>query len=578
MKNIFLLLPVCFLLACHHDTAVNKVLLKADLDTASNNASGIHAITLDSEKIHNLTNLGMLWGFIKYYHASVNQGNFNMDAELFRVLPKMLAAHNTAEANTVMEQWVDHFGVPDSCKSCKENARPANTKLMPDYGYLFDKNNFPLSLINKLAFIRDNRDTAHAHYYIAVERYVGNPIFTHEVAYDNDAYPDAGVRLLALYRYWNMIQYFFLDRHLIGEDWNKVLTEFIPSFCNAKDTLAYQLACLKLIARVHDTHAGLYGDYAVQKMKGSYYTPFKAAFVEGKLVVTGFYPDSTAAIMSQVRPGDVIEQIDGVSVDSLVKKYLPLTPASNYSTQLQSLSASTGWLLTGNVPDTHLLIMRNGFLISAIVQRSNNNLDYGASSKRPFIMDGNIGYIFPASLRDNDIDSLKIRFKDTKGIIIDMRCYPGTFMPYKYGAWFKLLSTPFCISSRPSVSMPGWFGLTDTLRNGEVGFSHYTGKLVIIVNGQTLSQAEFTTMALSTVRGAVVIGDTTAGADGNVSVVNLPGGLASQISGLGEIYPDGTESQRVGVKIDRRIAPTIAGIRDRRDEQLEYAIKFINGK
>jgi len=577
MKNIFLLLPVCFLLACHHETAVNKVLFKADLDTVYNNASGTHTIPLDSEKIHDLTNLGMLWGFIKYYHASVNQGNFNMDAELFRVLPKVLAARNPTEANTVMGQWVDHFGVPGICKNCKEVKKTAATKLMPDYGYLFDTGNFPLSLIRKLAFIRDNRDTSQAHYYVGVERYARNPVFTHEVAY-NDAYPDAGVRLLALYRYWNMIQYFFPDRHLIGEDWNKVLPEFIPSFCNAKDTLAYQLACLKLIARIHDTHAQLYGDYALQKMRGSYYTPFKAAFVEGKLVVTGYYADSTAGIMNQVDPGDVIEQIDGVPVDSLVKKYLQLTPASNYSTQLQSMSASNGWLLRGQVPDIHLLIRRNGFVISADVQRSNNNPDYNAPFNRPFIMDGNIGYIYPASLQDNDIDSLKTRFKDTKGIILDMRCYPGTFMPYTYGAWFKMLSSPFVISSKPSVTMPGWFGLTDTFRNGQVGFTHYTGKLVIIVNGQTLSQAEFTTMALSTVHGAVVIGDTTAGADGNVSAVNLPGGLASQISGLGEIYPDGTESQRAGVKIDHFIAPTIAGIRARRDEQLEYAIKLINGK
>ena len=159
-----------------------------------------------------------------------------------------------------------------------------------------------------------------------------------------------------------------------------------------------------------------------------------------------------------------------------------------------------------------------------------------------------------------------------------MRCYPGTFMPYTYGAWFKLLGSPFAISSKPSVAMPGWFGLTDTFSNGQVGWAHYTGKLVIIVNGQTLSQAEFTTMALSTVRGARVIGDTTAGADGNVSAVSLPGGLSSYISGVGELNPDGTESQRIGIKINYFIAPTIAGIRDRRDEQLEYAIRLINGK
>lgn len=58
---------------------------------------------------------------------------------------------------------------------------------------------------------------------------IGNPEFKHENGYSNNTYPDAGIRLVALYRYWNMIQC-FPDRHLIGEDWNKVLPEFIPKY------------------------------------------------------------------------------------------------------------------------------------------------------------------------------------------------------------------------------------------------------------------------------------------------------------------------------------------------------------
>jgi hypothetical protein len=47
-------------------------------------------------------------------------------------------------------------------------------------------------------------------------------------------------------------------------------------------------------------------------------------------------------------------------------------------------------------------------------------------------------------------------------------------------------------------------------------------------------------------------------------------------SGLGVFYPDGTNTQRVGVRIDHYVTPTIEGIRTGRDELLEKAIELIN--
>ncbi|HEX6427634.1 MAG TPA: hypothetical protein VF008_08120, partial [Niastella sp.] len=77
-------------------------------------------------------------------------------------------------------------------------------------------------------------------------------------------FPDAGFRLLALYRYWNIIQYCFPYKYLIQENWNNVLAEFVPKFVNAATELDYKLAALELIARIHDTHAGMY-DQALEK-------------------------------------------------------------------------------------------------------------------------------------------------------------------------------------------------------------------------------------------------------------------------------------------------------------------------
>jgi C-terminal processing protease CtpA/Prc len=50
----------------------------------------------------------------------------------------------------------------------------------------------------------------------------------------------------------------------------------------------------------------------------------------------------------------------------------------------------------------------------------------------------------------------------------------------------------------------------------------------------------------------------------------------SLIRQLGVYYPDGTETQRKGVKIDVVIHPSIKGIKEGRDERLEKAIEMIN--
>ncbi|MBK8829187.1 MAG: hypothetical protein IPO26_21655 [Saprospiraceae bacterium] len=55
-------------------------------------------------------------------------------------------------------------------------------------------------------------------------------------------------RLLTLYRYWNIIQYYFPYKNLIEEDWKNVLEEFIPKFIAAK-MKEYTLVTLEIIGR-----------------------------------------------------------------------------------------------------------------------------------------------------------------------------------------------------------------------------------------------------------------------------------------------------------------------------------------
>ena len=106
---------------------------------------------------------------------------------------------------------------------------------------------------------------------------------------------------------------------------------------------------------------------------------------------------------------------------------------------------------------------------------------------------------------------------------------------------------------------------------------HYAGKIIVLVEENTQSAAEYAAMAFRTAPGAFVLGSTTAGADGNVSEIPLPGGFSTWISGIGVFYPDKRPTRSIGIIPDVVVNPTLAGIRAGRDEVLEEALRQILG-
>ncbi|EHQ28536.1 peptidase S41 [Mucilaginibacter paludis DSM 18603] len=549
------------------------ILKKADQDTAFSNGSGIASAKLSTQQILNLTLLGQVWGFVKYHHYAVARGDINMDAELFRVMPAVLNADNNIALSKAIEQWIDGIGVPKHCNTC-EPYKGKNVKLQREYGLIFDHTLLSNSLIAKLTDILNNRSDQK--FYIRFTP-IGNPIFDHEKGYKAMAFPDAGYRLLCLFRYWNMIQYFYPDRHLTG-DWNKVLPLFIPQFVNDSNAQQYTLTTLKLICGIHDTHANIWSyNKELEAYRGQYIAPFQAKFIEGKLVVTGYYRDTLAAKQT-FKIGDVITAINGTTVSTLIENYLPLTAASNYETQLRDMPRN--YLLRSNNQHFEFGIAEgNHEKLADINGLPYGNVDFGAIADpdrgKPAyrLINNQIGYLYPGRYHNTDLPAIKKLFEDTKGIIIDMRCYPSEFMPFTFVPYIKSGSAPFVKFTAANLLAPGLIETSD--EQPVPTLNEYKGKVIVIVNAITQSQAEYTTMAFQSSPNVKVIGSITAGADGNVSDIVLPGGISTMISGLGVLYPDGTETQRIGVKIDEQVEPTIAGVKAGRDELLERAQAII---
>ena len=181
----------------------------------------------------------------------------------------------------------------------------------------------------------------------------------------------------------------------------------------------------------------------------------------------------------------------------------------------------------------------------------------------------------PSCTKNVRIPKIKEEFANTRGIIIDIRNYPSTFVPFSLGSFFLQETTPFVKFTGGNVNNPGEFVFGESI-SIPASPNAYKGKVVILVNELSQSQAEYTTMAFRASPNSTVVGSTTAGADGNVSSFMMPGGLRTMISGIGVYYPNGDETQRTGIVPDVEVLPTVKGIREGRDELLEKAIAVIN--
>jgi C-terminal processing protease CtpA/Prc len=552
-----------------------REILPAEKDKEFDNGSNITFSNLTNETINNLELLGRIWGFLKYHHPEIAKGNYNWDYELFRILPEYLKVKNNQERDKILTSWIEKYGNLATCKKCKST--PKDAVLKPDLSWI-DDSNLSNSLKLSLREIYNNRNQEE-NYYIKLYPDVGNPQFTNENSYSNMSYPDSGFRLLSLYKYWNMIEYFFPSKHLTDKKWNIVLKEYIPKFINAKDELEYELVAIQLIGEINDTHANLWGGRdKVDELRGNNYAPFKAEFIENKLVVTDYF-NPEFSDQAKLKIGDIITYINGKSVESIIDSLKVYYPSSNKAAMLRDISAD---LLRSTKNTMNLKYISENLEKEHQVQLYDREqlamyhwYRVNHDEKCYKLLDGNIGYITLANIKSEDIPEIKTSFKNTKGIIIDIRNYPSTFVPFALGSYFVSNPTDFVKFTQGNPNNPGEF----TFREGtkiKSDKNKYKGKLVVLVNEKSQSQAEYTAMAFRAVKNSTIIGSTTAGADGNVSEILLPGGLRTMISGIGVYYPDGTETQRIGIVPDITVKPTIQAIKEGKDEVLEKAIEIIN--
>lgn len=417
------------------------------------------------------------------------------------------------------------------------------------------------------------RHTDSSYYITRPKEGAANPTFLHEPEYPDMLYPAKPYRLLALARYWNMIEYFFPYKYVTDIAWHKIPALLIPEFTQGADTLAYYNTLRRMTAKVNDSHASVRSPKGFTYARPWHFLPVELKMIESKAVITYIYNDSFAKA-NDLRKGDVLLSLDDTGIAERIKQVSPRLSASNDAVIRRDAMSR---IVSSEKATIAVACERNGKTDRKMVPLADNGIpmnylpDTGSVWN---LLPGNIGYVHTGRLKPQQVDLVFDLLKTTNGLVLDVRTYPQWTL-FEVCKKLSADSLPFVKFTYADFSYPGAFGCQGTISCGIKRPDPYKGRIAILVNEQTQSRAEYTTMAFQTLPQAKVVGSQTAGADGNVSSIVLPGGYSVWMTGLGVYYPDGKVTQRIGIVPDIPCSPTVAGFRSEKDEVLERAVKYI---
>jgi carboxyl-terminal processing protease len=519
-------------------------------------------------KTEKLYATGKVWGFLKYYHPSVAKGTFNWDNELIQILPKVEQAKTKEDLSNLFIVWINSIGKINKCNSCETIKEVNYFDKNFDLSWTQDSTIFDITLSQKLKLIEENRFQGESHY-LSVNEKAGNVILKKEQNYSNFDYQKENLRLLALFKYWNTIEYFFPYKYQTDKNWNSVLKDMLPKFLGATNQLDYHLAMLELVVSLDDSHAGLRTEL-LDNYFGIKYIPASFKIFKEGAIITRFYNDSLAFI-NDIKIGDVIVKAEGKSIEEILLKNNKYLKGSN---ETAKTAYAFDKIFNGSTDSIEIEFIRENHLLKKRVGRYHfEQFEYSRPLRDKWkILNNNVGYVNLENVEPKEVSQISKDLKNTKSIIFDLRNYPK----FSLSPFLDFLNpTPkkFVQSIIPDLEYPGKFYWQESRTLGKYNRKHYKGRVIILVNSNTISYAELYAMGLQTVSNSITIGSQTLGADGNVTNTEFIGGFKTGFSGIGIFYPDSTETQRIGIRIDIEVHPTLEGIKQGRDEVLDKAIE-----
>ncbi|MBA6316217.1 S41 family peptidase [Cellulophaga baltica] len=365
---------------------------------------------------------------------------------------------------------------------------------------------------------------------------------------------------------YNVFQHFFPYFDVIKLNWeNELENALIRSFKDS--TLRDHLITLrKFTSPLKDGHISI---SSKRVKEGSFKPPFFWEWIEDKLIISDVWQEDL-----NLEKGDEIIKINGID-------------SKEYFKEIESMiSAGTlGWLrhkseelsLFGEKGSKITIETDNGIIE---VIRDQEPYSHSKSYNHYEKIDEGIHYINLSILDLETFNYLMPELEESTGLIFDLRGYPnsdGEIVSHlmKIGdttkAWMFIPKIVYPDHKKTNNFVElNWQGIFEPQ-------SPYLGdkKVVFITNGRAISYAESLMGFVKDYKLGTIVGQPTAGTNGNMNTFILPGDIRIKWTGMKIVKHDGSQLFGIGILPDVYVQKTIQGIKEGRDEFLEKAIELV---
>ena len=364
---------------------------------------------------------------------------------------------------------------------------------------------------------------------------------------------------------WNVFQHFYPYFDVVDVDWNKELTNTFKDALADTSEKDFFSTLKRLVAKIQDGHGGVYHEMQ-SKLAG---LPFKVDWIENQVVIT------VSKYEEKFQKGDIIFTIDGVKAEKALindEEYLSGSPQwKRFRSLAQFEYGDEGTI-------AKLKIKRGREILEVEAERNFRERILELERSNIEELENNIYYVNLDKAPMKEISERIDALSQAKGVIFDLRGYPNGnhqiichLLQEKDTsiAWMRI--PQFIYPDQENIvgyRESGWRMPTKQPR--------IKGKVVFMTDGRAISYAESFMSFIEHYKLGEIVGQPTAGTNGNVNVINLPGNFRITWTGMRVVKHDGSQHHLVGILPTVPVERTIKGVLEGKDEFLEKALEIIN--
>lgn len=374
---------------------------------------------------------------------------------------------------------------------------------------------------------------------------------------------DRSTRLAAVALMWNVAQHFYPYFDVVDVDWPEQLAIALRAAAADHDADAFQATLERMIAALQDGHGNVHS--ATRDLRP---VPLTWTTIEDRLVVTHVHE----SMAGRIRAGDEVTAIDGRPIAEAIEEIRRRSSAATpqhlrhvVETRLPELAGDSLTLDLASV---------DGALRRERVPRGWERPARPDSIAEPA---PGVIYVDLDRVTRADFERELPRLAKARGIVFDVRGYPR--VPHWVPGHFVDSTIASPQWHKPIVTRPDQEDVTFQSSDWLVQprEPRLTAPVAFLIDGRAISYAETFLGMVERYRLGELVGEATAGTNGNVVTQLLPGGYRVGYTGMKVLKHDGSRHHGVGIQPTVPVRPTRAGVAAGRDEQLERAIAVVSG-